>query len=424
MEGQPNYSSIERYLQTNDDPWDRFFLTPKAALSRPRKLFNELNKILEELDVALLPTEPVMLPELSHASGACFSQTLASVDEELLHEPSTSAIDDAFDLSIGLAQCQALYGENSQQSLDKEFILAKAMLDINSHDESEYHCRRILKVYPTIDVQAFLGMILVKTLQPNLAALSLFSCITQYIIEFPHFSQERWMDYFIPIENLLNKLIEESWGPVSSSVIEMMETVSDANLDGTIDQIHPQLLWYGLILAHECLMLNLTDSAKHMYQNLLHICRQIDDVRLCPMEIAAAHRQYGNLLQLSEEWKLSAEQILLACEAVMRGDKSHGLFLTLLKFLQTDYESVIPHLRHEPNEEDPLVEQMKIALDRIQLAPLVHPPVNYIPHFPLPLWSATVSSKSADKDRSSTKSSKSGLRAMTTWSNPWIMSYL
>ena len=366
MPDVPLISMLDRYMSDELQPWSQYHLSHQLGdhdivLAKHRQIFAQVTELVDLSD------------EQNSSPGPCciddqfFLDSYSAMYNEQEDENSeAAALEDLFGLAVTLAKYQNKHGEFAPPTLKQEFELAKAAERNNNHEEAEYHCRRILDRHPQIDVQSFLGLILANASRLEESTFLLFSALTVFIIQFPLSSIEGNALVFAPIESLFSELFlrsDQDWTSLSSCMCQMMTTIQRAISEGNIDQIFPELFINGFSFAHECSVLEIIDSAKHMYQFLFeHSPFPLDDI-LHGIEKATAHQKYGLLLRREERWISSAEQLLLACESAMNSGTHDSRLIALL---ESDYVDLLPHLAPEPNEEDSLPERIRKMLARNQ----------------------------------------------------------
>jgi hypothetical protein len=173
-------------------------------------------------------TELVPIPDCASSYSAIHNDHEDYTDEMI-------ALRNRVDLTVKLAEYQyyqakvARHGESSQQILKKEFELAKAAERCGESGKAEYHCRRILRQSPVIDVQTFLGMILAHSARPEESIFRLFSALAEFIIQFDVSSLETNIRLWKPIEYLFCELLlltEQNWDSLVSGFFKMKDTFS------------------------------------------------------------------------------------------------------------------------------------------------------------------------------------------------------
>ena len=369
---------LDRYLYNEVQSWSVYHLYHQlgdhdTALAKDRQLFAHVADLLTLPEERNPPRNPPLadlfdkqysLLELC-CMGNRFSES-SCLEMEDEHGDNTSEIlvlDDLFGLSVTVAAYQDQYGELATPTLKQEFELAKAVQRNGYLEEAEYHCRRILSEDHQVNVQALLGTILANTSRLEESTFWLFSALTGFIIAFDFSSAEANALRFPQIEALfieLNHKIEQDWSALVSCICQMMATIQRAISEGTVGQIFPQLVIYGFTLAHECLVLDIINAAKYMYQVLLDHSSHLD-VILYGIDKAKAHLDYGLLLRKEGRWTRSAENLLLACKFAVNSRRHDS---DLVARLNADYHELLLHLPSDPIEEDSLVEQIRKLLIR------------------------------------------------------------
>jgi hypothetical protein len=293
-------------------------------------------------------TELVPIPASASSYSAIHNDHEDYTDEMI-------ALRNRFDLTVKLAEYQyyqakvARHGESSQQILKKEFELAKAAERCGESGKAEYHCRRILRQSPVIDVQTFLGMILAHSARPEESIFRLFSALAEFIIQFDVSSLETNIRLWKPIEYLFCELLlltEQNWDSLVSGFFKMKDTFKKVVSEVPMDQIFPELVVNGFSFAHGCSTLGYIDSAKYMYQRLLKYCPTDLDTIYPGFEKAKAHQKYGLLLREEEQWTSGAQQLLLACQSALNSGTPDS---RLIAILNCDYADFLPHLTTETN---------------------------------------------------------------------------
>jgi hypothetical protein len=365
---------LESYLSDEYDPWSVFNRRSQLGdhdfvsanrLQQLRCLGDVFDEINSSPDLCrfdnhfLLDTEstyPELLPRRHFTEWVPIPASTSSYPEiHNDHEDNTAEtieLEDTVDLTVKLAEYQthvAKYREFSHQILKKEFELAKAAERCGERRRAEYHCRRILRQSPVVEVQTFLGMILAQSARQEESIFRLFSALAEFIIQFDISSLETHMCSWRSIEYLfceLLRLTEQNWDSLVSAFFRMKDTFKKEVYDVPMNQIYPELVVSGFSFAHGCSTLGYIDSAKYMYQLLLMYCPADLDTIYPGFEKAKAHQKYGLLLREEEEWTSGAQQLLLACESALNSGTPDS---RLIAILHCDYADFLPHLTTETN---------------------------------------------------------------------------
>jgi hypothetical protein len=369
---------LDRYLYNQIQPWSVYHLYHQlgdhdTALAKDRQLFAQVADLLALPEERNPPQNPPLADlsdkqssslDLCRMGGQFFEGSYLEMEDEPGDKTSEILdLDDLFGLAVTLAAYQDEHGEFATQTLKQEFELAKVLQRNGNVEEAEYHCRRILDEDHQVNVQAFLGTILANTSRLEESTFWLFSALTGFIIAFDFSSAEANALRFPQIEALfieLNHKIEQDWAALESCICQMMLTIQRAISEGTLGQIFPQLVIYGFSFARECLVLDIINAAKYMYQVLLEHSSHLD-VILYGIDKAKAHRDYGLLLRKEGKWTRSAENLRLACEFAVDSRKHDSGLIALLR---SEYVALLPHLASEPIGEDSLVERIRKLLIR------------------------------------------------------------
>jgi tetratricopeptide (TPR) repeat protein len=409
-------SMLELYISGDNDPWSVYrHRDIDTTLCRYRKLFEACQHA-----ETLLSTLPQELSSLDSSDDHSIPREYPldaenkSLTDDLLDAENDTFRDDSAILTVTLAQYQTMHGEKSFLALDQEFKLARALERKGDHDEAEHRCCRILSSNPLFDVQAFLGNILANSLRLEESLKLFLSAVTGYITHFPQSPREYVFDIFAPIEELGVKLSGcseyDEVEPIFTVFIQIMKSLQSVSLDGRFTEATERLLIHGLSMARGCVSLKLDDSARSMYQMLLDCATKHLDASVHGMEIAAAHQEYGSLLKDQAEWKLSAQHVLLACEAIMSLNTSDNSQANLLRLLRNDLVNVILNLLPDSTINESIAKDLRTALDRVDsklFSCLLIMPTTYTAEFSLPLLPPRA--KESTRSYSSAKSNKYGL---------------
>ncbi|KAH6678022.1 hypothetical protein B0J14DRAFT_313599 [Halenospora varia] len=372
----PFISSIHRYLSEKDMPWNAQFLMHQLGahdtmLARQRQMLSEItdNLGLSQDDVSqpLDHYEPqCSLPETSYIGTRFPSETSSGVVDETEDRTSESLmLEELFDLTEELVNCQTIHGEFDAQTLELEFKLGKSCHRNGNLDEAEYHCRRILRKHAQIDVQSFLGMVLSDASRTNEAMYLLFCALTGFISESAESSMRTNSLRFHPIQLLYLEVIPRSWASMNRVMFELMTTMEEAGSESTVDQFCQVLYIHGYSIAHECFLLGMVSSAKYMYQNILHPGRNLNSW-LHGIEEAKARQIFGLVLKDGKEWEESVNQVLLACESALNSGVHDNQFIELLQSDFMELMPLLPPTAFELTTGDPLQAKLKILVDILQ----------------------------------------------------------
>lgn len=253
------------------------------------------------------------------------------------------------------------------EGLKKQFQLAQVADQSGCYKEAEYHYRQILQRDPHVDVQIRLGMLLANDTRLDESVVLLFSALAGYIVQFTSSPMEENERTFAQLTSLFNKLIADDWLALRARLGDMMDTIQDSISKQSIADISPQLLIHGFSLAHECLVLDLTNAAEHMYQQLLEHANFHLNGSNHRISKAIAYREYGTILSMKRLWKSSARQLLLACESAspLRLQDSQ-----LSADLNSDFGLLFPHCDFECDEECSIIAQIGRYLSSESYKPL------------------------------------------------------
>jgi hypothetical protein len=385
MQQFPSISKIDVWMADKNQPWSQYALRHQIC-GHVEELLAELKPLLEQPEDTELAThenkfdevqaseylsdEQKSPPDLQCIGDRFFAESHSKIEPEQQKEiAEETALEDVSGLAMKLANSQIKHGEFTPPTLRKEFELAKGLEGMGQYEEAEYHCRRILDRHSQVDVEAFLGTILAKTLRCEEAMSLLFCALTGFIIQFIQTSLSGNARLFAPIEALFLELLlqsEQGFPSLTDRWCLMMDTLRKPTSDGDIYQICPQLFLHGFSLAHECLALGLIDSDQYLldsaaclYRYLLeHSSRHLDVVNHA-IEKAMAHRGYARLLRKEKKWIPSAKQLLFACKSALHSATPDRELIVLL---ERDYHKLLPHLNCEPYEEGFLKESIERAL--------------------------------------------------------------
>jgi hypothetical protein len=370
----PTTSVLELYLSSELGPWcgfnlryqlgchDFVFADRLQQLGCLSDFFDEINSSPDLCcfdNHFLLDTEstyPELLPRRHFMEWAPIPASTCSYpaihNDHEDNTAETNALGDILDLTVKLAEYQAKvakHGEFSQQILKKEFELAKAAERCGESGKAEYHCRRILRQSPVIEVQTFLGVILAQSARLEESIFRLFSALAEFIIQFDISSLETNIRLWKPIEYLFCELLlltEQNWDCLVSGFFKMKDTFKNAVSEVPMNQIFSELVVDGFSFANKCSTLGYIDSAKYMYQLLLRYCPADLDTIYPGFEKAKAHQKYGLLLRKEEQWTSGAKELLLACESALKSGTPDS---RLIAILHCDYADFLPHLTTETN---------------------------------------------------------------------------
>ena len=381
QEGSP-ISILDRYLYGDVQPFSPYELSHELVShqlerhdTRLAKLRDQISSTTELFD---LLEDPGSSPVLCCADSGFLLGSYATGLVEEVDEINSEvvALEELFNLAVIFAEHQQKFGKLAERTLKQDFELAKAAERNNFPEEAEHRCRRILREYPYIDVQSFLGALLARSFRLEESSSLLFKALAGFIAQFKESSYNMNALMFKSIELLYIEVVDRSeldWTSTSSSLYQMVTRIQNQQTEGNPEQLFPQLLIHGFSFAHECAILGMVDSAKHMYQALLEYVPLHLDSMDYALEMANVYQKYGALLRIEKEWKLSSEQLRLACECAARAGLHDNHLATLL---EDDYNHLLPHLTTEPNGEGSLAERVREVLDRIALQVPLHLPDN------------------------------------------------
>lgn len=325
-----------------------------------------------------------MLEELEQLQTLDKIQSLPhryEVDVELLLEFDRVVLDEnrikcfgeisleLLDLSTSLLMYQSIHDGGSPEVLKKEFELAEALRRSGSLEEAENHCNKILSFNSDIKVQTFLGNILANTDRLTESANLLFSAIAGFIIQFGSSSTAHNGHLFSSIWPLFNVLNGAGWEPLASSLGDMMDTIQNAISEGRTGQITPQLVMHGFSLAQNCMLAHMTEPSGIMYRSLLEFAAlYLDDISYC-IEKAWAYREYATLLREDNDWKSSADQLLLAWECLQKSQLRHH---PLFALLSSDFHRMRQHVGCINDIDDSNVEKINKCIDLLEHRKVLH----------------------------------------------------
>jgi hypothetical protein len=265
-------------------------------------------------------------------------------------------------LEVTLAEYQYAHGETGTPTLKQHFEIAKELEGLGYHQNAEHHCRKIIEQGWQTDVETLLSMILAKVGRIVESMSMLSRALTSFILQFGNNSLDVNGQRFEQIELLFTELVllmEPDHVSLSVCLCRLMATLGRTSSDAGVNmaQIHRQLFIHGFSLAYEYSLLGLTGSAAWMYQVLLQYCAESLDIVKHAIEKAIAHQRYGVLLREQENWRSSANQLLVACKSAKH---SKTFDKGLCETLERDYLKLLPHL------EKLLADQLRECLDRIR----------------------------------------------------------
>lgn len=371
IENDVSETSLDRYLSHDlEDPWSwvrsaPHLDLPAIALAKQQQLQDLLSELPhscdEPFETEICIGNQFLFSSVEIEDGNHFSlNSYVFRDEEQIFDDFEMCLEE-----VTLVIYQTLLGETDPKTLKRRFDLAKLYKRSDIYEKAEHHCRQILEHRNQIDVQTFLGIMLMDKCRLEEATFLLFSALTEFMLQFRLSSIEENIRFNQLITELFSDIVSRDfvhdWNSLTAYKLYLVNIIFDGSSHNSIDPVSPQLLLCGRFFAQECTALGFLESARHIDRHILARfptqLNAVGDLRYWT-EKAKAHQKASADLKEASSWNLlpGAQQLLLAFEALMHSKIQDS---QLAAVLESDYNDFMKDQSVDSHETEHIVKQLR-----------------------------------------------------------------